>query len=123
MDAFRRYDPVNQRQKMVRLFMGLCQEAQIVERPTKRLRVSARRKHGQPAFFSPTQPRNQNKLNSGASEQLNAEKDYRLISAVIQHLPPSGSWTIKERKYWLDAMAAAVDLIVQIKDGQSNALD
>jgi hypothetical protein len=116
-DAFRRYDPANQRQKMVRLFIGLCKEAQVVERQTRSLKISVRtRKEDSATQSSPLkQSTIENKDNTTASAQ-GEMKDYRLISAIIQHLPTSGYWTPEQRKRWLDALSAAVDLIIQTKD-------
>jgi len=119
VDAFRRYDPANQRQKMVRLFIGLCQEAKIIARTTKRLNIpnkseSSKQKRTEKNNFS----EKEDNQDSGELVIKKNDKgvDYRLISAVIQHLPQEGEWTPEERKRWIEAMTASVDLIVRIKE-------
>jgi hypothetical protein len=41
--------------------------------------------------------------------------EYRLVWAVMQHLPASGKWTPKYRYRWLRAMVRAVDLLVEME--------
>jgi hypothetical protein len=115
-DAFRRYDPANQRAKMVRLFMGLCQEAQIITRKTKRLRISSKLERPKIKAESPISKTTRETVNSAPSKE-DIGTDYRLISAVIQHLPRKGYWSSEERKRWLGAMTSAVDLIIQVQEG------
>ena len=52
-DAFRRYDPANQRDRMVRLFIGLCEEAEIIQPGTHQIKVTRKPK------TSSSQPRPQ----------------------------------------------------------------
>ena len=40
--------------------------------------------------------------------------DYRLINALLQQLPHAGTWTKLRRDLWLQAVAASVDLVVEI---------
>ena len=41
--------------------------------------------------------------------------DYRAISAVIQELPRSRAWSAEHRERWLAAMAAVVDLLIEVQ--------
>jgi len=45
-----------------------------------------------------------------------AELDYRVISALIQQLPKDGKWTKALRERWLAALAANVDLQIEITE-------
>jgi hypothetical protein len=104
-DEFRRYDPAKQRHKMVRLFLGLCAEAKIINRDSKKPRLRERTR-------APAR-----RIAHGSS------RDYPLLLTLMQHLPANGCWTAEQRKHWLDAVAAAIDLIIQTKDNQSTGTD
>ena len=51
-DAFRGFDPENQRPKMVRLFLGLCEEAGIVSTQPQRHRISKKSPSGEEQRYS-----------------------------------------------------------------------
>lgn len=110
-DAFRRYDPSNQRDRMIRLFMGLCAEAGIV--PPRAQRQRSSQPKPKPKSSTPTTPPpNVNGEKHEADEDNDVATDYRLISAIIQQLPKKGTWTSDRRERWLSAMASAVDLLI-----------
>ena len=115
-DAFRRYDPMKQRDRMVRLFMGLSTEAGIVAARTQRQRsTQPRRQAPTPAPSTPQQtPRPEQHEQDGDDAT-----DYRLISAIIQQIPKGGKWTSGRRERWMLAMASAVDLLIATVEEES----
>jgi hypothetical protein len=126
-DAFRKYDPVNQRQKMIRLFMGLCEEAGIIKSQPKRRQLSQASKSKPKSEKSVTKPITRMKQDNTEIEKSNIIDSgqgetatyYRLISAIIQQLPNSGHWNSEKRKRWLDAMTSAIDLLIELRDEQT----
>lgn len=121
-DAFRRFDPANQRDKMIRLFLGLCEESAIVQGRPSRVRKQRVKKEQTPNTSS-TMTRKPG-LTTGAAEfgkkedahEGNIGTDYRLISAIIQQLPHDAHWSAEKRKRWLEAMTSAVDLIIEVTE-------
>lgn len=139
VDAFRHYQPQAQRERMVRLFMGLCREAGIIPGgpPEPRLRPKTS-PNGKIAGASPGHgPR------SGASRQVLAENQapragdnsrgqltlawdelpstlqtlgegYFLLQGLLRQLPPSRQWTQERRDQWLKALTAMLDFLIEV---------
>ena len=42
--------------------------------------------------------------------------DYRLLNVLLQQLPRDGRWTNDRRDRWLQAIAASVDLVVEVEE-------
>ena len=127
-DAFRRYDPANQRGKMLRLFWGLCQEAGIIPEEKKRKRAST--PSARP-FGSPLQSRTESsspqqsapRFAERAAEPSDQSLDHlRLISAIVQQLPRNWRWTQRKRDIWLQTMTSAIDLLVDVIEEDSNTM-
>ena len=115
-DAFRRYDPANQRDKMVRLFIGLCEEAEIVQAGIHQAKTIRRPR------ASSSQPRSPKSVTPPAAETVvsssdeTLDLDYRLVSSIVQQLPRNAQWTSDRRQRWLDAMTSAIDLLIDIQE-------
>ena len=111
-DAFRFYEPVAQRPRMLVLFRGLAAEARIIEgEPEIRQR---RRRTGAPARRSSSK---------ASLEQQPDGLDTRAANALIAQLPKSGRWTATERKRWVQALQATVDFIVMVSDDEAEIGD
>lgn len=116
-DAFRRFEPANQRGKMVSLFRGLCMEAGIL--PV----VKRQRGGGKPRPGSNGQqrvakvPRSEPPPRPDPSPAPADHIDRALIAAIIQQLPREARWTAARREKWLQTLTSAVDLLIEIEPG------
>jgi len=131
-DAFRQFEPSTQREKMIALFRGLCDEAGITQPATRRpkpqvtngrvrtdpLRVNRPLRSQDARRNSDDQPSRPENLPQHA-----AGFDYQVISAIIQQLPRDARWTAERRDRWLQAMTAAIDLLIELDDGTSNQMN
>ena len=110
-DAFRGCDPANQRDKMVRLFIGLCEESGISQpRSKRRSRVLPMQ-----ARSEKTPVTTVNETVISKSDET-SDFDFRLVSAIVQQLPRNGPWTSEKRQKWIDAMTSAVDLLIEVQE-------
>lgn len=124
-DAFRPYQPTGQRQRMVSLFLSLCRESGIVAGGPVRGQFRARRATGAQRA---TATRGSSGQLAGAPDRglgevpigLHRDRvDNSLLLALIDRLPLDGTWTKTQRDKWINAVAAAVDLAVDVTDSTS----
>jgi hypothetical protein len=108
LDAFRPFEPVGQRDRMITLFLALCREAQIVPggpiQSKSRLRRSPEPRADGPEPDSPPRPY------AGAT----LAGDGALISSLLEQLPPDRRWKADRRERWITALTAAVDLVIEV---------
>ena len=115
-DAFRKYDPANQRRKMTSLFVGLCEESGILQRQRKRRSRPDRAANN--SRQSEVKSTTVDDQRSPMVPEIQSELDFRLISAIFQQLPKSGIWTSDKRHRWMEAMTSAVDLLCEVQDDE-----
>ena len=126
IDAFRFYQPQAQRNRMIILFRGLCQEAGLIEggppETRKRGRVTKTNK-------LPTQPQASGILKAqsyteGSSQSpivdsyQSINQEYALLEVLLRQLPEDRQWTKARRDRWLQALTANVDLLVDIIEAE-----
>jgi hypothetical protein len=133
-DAFREYQPVSMRPRMVRLFMGLCRAARIIEtagrvsdpnaRPKKnggaRAKAPTRAEAVSEPVASPRNPPSEPSMSTPSEAPAPTVtpmvgiqgSDHLVIRGLLQTLPEVGTvWPDAARKEWTDAVMAAFNLI------------
>ena len=120
-DAFRRFEPSAQRDKMIGLFRGLAEEAGIIPRTKPRQRAGGRKPDAQ-LRTTPiaSRPAKQPTTEAGTQSTEESVRDYRLVAAVIQQLPREPKWTKIKRDRWLQALTAAVDLLFEVEEADGD---
>jgi len=129
------YDPQAQRARMVTLFVALCRQAGIItgaqseprpraRRATTPLKESGQRQGRSPRVAQPSDLEQRHlpnmppaqTMNSAMFDGLDSDDHYALCFEMLRKLPPEHRWTRKQRARWLQAIAANVDLLVEIED-------
>jgi hypothetical protein len=137
VDAFRVYQPETQRNRMIILFRGLCQEAGLLAggppetRTRKRTGTSGKpsspysngAKKPQPepkdtVFESePYQVSTQQASQSETVTPITSTEEYAIMQGVLRKLPfAKRAWTQTQREKWLKAVAANVDMLFELED-------
>jgi len=126
-DAFRFYKPDSQQNRMVTLFLALCEEAGVIEKgPKKRGRAktaSAATSAARPSAPRPTTPTRGDggaavlKLTPSPDPQVPPATSglHPILTGVLQELPQNGRWTAAKRERWLAAVTSAVDLLYTVE--------
>lgn len=145
-DAFRAYQPESQRNRMIILFRGLCQEAGLLAGgpPETRTRVntaSANKsssshangaKNGTKKSVPKVEPAYQQEAHQPAisftppfdtNYPLATNSDSVLLRGVLNQLPlDTRKWTQAHRDKWLNAITANVDLLIDVVDSEDDLL-
>jgi hypothetical protein len=118
-DAFRQYNPPGQRNRMVTLFLGLCQEAGIIEQAPQRTRTSrVSRQSATPARGTgsrPTTPRQSKK--DQQVQQSGASAFPPELTGLLNSLPPRAEgWTKDRRDKFLEAFGVVLDFVIPVRE-------
>lgn len=112
-DAFRGYTPRGQRNRMVTLFLGLCQEAGIVQTPPRRQAVES----ANPQVRSAKQPKAVAKKapKTNAADVVTGDIP-RPLAALLGELPvPGVPWTKERRDTFLLTFGALLDFLYPVR--------
>lgn len=123
-DAFRGFEPEGQRQRMLKLFLGLCHEAGLVgeDKAPKiqsppRQKPSAQRSTGQQGQRRTSKPDYKTPPAEEPPPRFEEEPhSYPLVTAIVKQLPKDGRWTEKRRDLWMKAMESAVNLAIEVEE-------
>lgn len=123
-NAFTKSEPLNQRDRMVSLFRGLCQEAGLIAgEPLTRERRSVTKpapskttsKNGDESKVEPEKQ----KSRSDTFETINPSlKWYNDLATLMGRLPnpDNANWTQAEKQRWLTALQSMLDLLIETTD-------
>jgi hypothetical protein len=147
-NAFRHYAPQAQRRRMVRLFIGLCREAELMPGGPLESRLRAKTPlAGKASSLSrnPIVPPLKQRSGVGENEDqpggasasghlplphngspshLDAlVEDYMLLTGLLRkQLPPNRQWTPARREQWLKAHTAMLDLLIHVEEPRNENL-
>lgn len=123
-DAFRAYEPIGQRGRMVTLFLGLCEAAGIIPESTRRASATAR-----PAIAKKVVPKrvtDSHKNGSGEAPHrgIHTGAVPPAIAGLFASLPPDGrGWTQAQRDKWVKIFETVLDFAIPIDAAPTNAKD
>ena len=119
-NAFRPYAPAGQRARMVKLFVGLCQEAHIQIRASVDGTRSTKHKPRSDSSTRPPelrQPRKELPLEARAGI-------HQGILLLLQDLPKDHlAWTKSDRDRWLKAFQSMLDYLYPVAEAHENVED
>lgn len=120
-DAFRYYHPQAQRARMVTLFKSLCQEVGLMDggppETRKRVKRVMSNKLSNIPFSRKEQSEGIQKEDvSYLYANIFAKTDYALLLGLLQKLPVEKKWTQEQRKRWLQAFTANIDLMIDVEN-------
>ena len=141
-DAFRNYEPQAQRERMVRLFLGLCREANLAPggplEPGHRVRTKRNAKSAIPSHRMTRLTSSNGKLEKHETEdsgvgtgikvpsafpwnepsrvQNTLGEGYVLLTGLLRQLPEGRQWSPTHREQWLTVFTAMLDLMIKVID-------
>lgn len=141
-DAFRGFSPAKQRARMITLFVGLCQEAKIMEgeptivnanRPTERKtspagngtgasseKTAVRKPAETPTVPTPPASSSPNNLSTTDAMRFNIDSRYKRLIFLHEDLPKDGKWTAEKRENWVSLYTFYLDYLVKVVQGEED---
>lgn len=124
-DAFRGFEPAKQRGRMVSLFMGLCQEANIIAGEPTIIRRRTTEAAPKPQSNTNGTPANEGKSDKSGNGNGTPPPSqyqtpppptvpYEMIAVVFKKLPQDGKWTASNRDLWLKGLEVALAMEIEI---------
>ena len=121
-DAFRPYTPQKQRRRMVRLFLGLCEEANLVPEQPKRQQQSEATRQRKRTVSDTAQDEQTQQVEPPLPAATPSNGTKLLINSFVAELPDSDEWTTDHRQRWLAAVTSAVDLMITVSDATTDTV-
>jgi hypothetical protein len=125
-DAFRAYEPLGQRGRMVTLFLGLCEAAGIIPE-------GAGRKQAPSHAIRPAKPRRMVETLASAAQRERGEQGQKrpaatglppAIEGLLASLPPNGQgWTAEQREKFMATFGTVLDFVIPIRDEEPQGED
>jgi hypothetical protein len=129
-DAFRLYEPAGQRNRMVTLFLGLSEYAELLPeghglrpkrdaqtptlRPRPRTPKVEAELQSEPDEQPERQPMSKGQILQALEQHRQGVALHPFVQGLVQTLPPVGTaWSLEKRKAWLNAAEAAFEVIYE----------
>lgn len=116
-DAFRGYVPIGQQGRMVTLFVGLCEYAEIVTGVAPK-RATTPKPHATRGPRGPRPERGGEQVRPSPGQPTFRAAGLRpSLAGLLSELPPEGStWTSNDKKRFLTTFEAVLDFAIPVDD-------
>jgi Family of unknown function (DUF5343) len=123
-DAFRSYEPRGQQDRMVTLFLGLCEHVGIIEQVVKRQPGPKRPRNQKPVAVDPSL-RARRAKSDGAGQQATVPAGLPpAVEGMLNELAKIGpTWTRDRRDQYMKVMEAVIDFSFPVREPGDNADD
>ena len=124
-DAFRSYEPRGQQDRMVILFLGLCEYAGIISEVPKRTPGPKTARSGSSKPRTPTPPRSRSGLKPPPADRNEAQVPDQLpdaVKGIVRELAAIGpTWTEDRRDAFMKVWEAVVDFSYPVREPEEFA--
>jgi hypothetical protein len=117
-DQFRSYNPHGQQERMVTLFLGLCQKAGIISRDSAPKTIQREKRVTKKTITPKAQPRG--KPSAGNMQGIGATNLAPPIAGLLAALPQGDAgWTQQDRDRFVKAFETMLDYCIPIRGEES----